>query len=373
MNSDLKILHLAKWYPHDEDPQNGVFIQQQIKSCTKFAKHAVLYWGTADVHHWNSSNEDEVHVLRMYFPKRQRLQNANRKWSSIRKVITDAFEDQKPDIIHLHIADADQFLVLEYAVVRGIPVVLTEHWSGYLDGRFDDKNPIVRSLITKLIKNATRVTTVSGFLADAIISKTGRKDVDVIPNAVDTEGINSAANSSNGMHFGVLADLDDKIKNVSGVIRAFRSFQSDHKVARLTIIGGGKDKEELEELTRELGLSEAVSFAGRHAHAKSLELLNAVDTVIINSRRETFSIVCLESIALGKKLICTRCGGPETFLNDDIVLWSRVNDDIELLRIMENSVEHPYPTQTQIIQQLEPFLPEVVAGHWQSLYASMVK
>lgn len=311
--------------------------------------------------------------MRAYFPKGKRIQNVNRKWASIRKIIDEAFAGEKPDLIHLHIADNDQWVIVEYAATQGIPFILTEHWSGYLDGRFEAKGAIAKSLSTALIKKAKAVTAVSGFLADAIINTTGRKDVHVISNSVDLEGIAMSTPKNDASHFGVLADLDDKIKNISGVLKAFRTFHEESPNSRLTIVGGGKDEEKLKELATEFGLHESVHFAGRFEHAESLRQLSAVDTMIVNSRRETFSIVCLEAVALGKHLICTKCGGPETFMRDSLVRWTNVDDDIDLLHAMREAKATPYPSAEQVMLQIEPFLPEVIASQWQELYREVIK
>lgn len=355
------------------DPQNGVFIQQQIRICKSFAQHAVLYWGTDDEHHWTFDREDDIPVMRAYFPKGKRIQNVNRKWQSIRKLVNEAFDGEKPDLIHLHIADNDQWVIVEYAAAQGIPFFLTEHWSGYLDGRFEEKSTIAKSLSTALIKKAKAVTAVSGFLADAIIRTTGRKDVHVISNSVDLEGVSSSAPSNEASHFGILADLDDKIKNISGVLRAFRSFVEESPKSKLTIVGGGKDEQKLKKLAVELGVAESVHFAGRFEHAESLRQLESVDTIIVNSRRETFSIVCLEAVALGKHLICTKCGGPETFMRDALVRWTNVEDDIDLLQAMREAKGTPYPSFEQVMLQVEPFLPEVIASQWQELYREVIR
>ncbi|TNE28607.1 MAG: glycosyltransferase [Bacteroidetes bacterium] len=367
----LKILHLAKWYPNEKDPQNGVFVKNQIIACKGVAEQAVLYWGTAKKYKCTSETEDGIPTIRHYFPEGKRLQNTGQKWSSIRRLINEVWKGQKPDVIHLHIADNDQWIMVEYAKASNIPIVLTEHWSGYLDHRFQNKKAIAKALTIALLKRVNVVTTVSGFLADAMIKASGRNDIEIVPNVVDTESIHSQPPQQNTLSFGVLADLDDNIKNISGTLRAFRNFKAEHSDATLHIMGGGKDEQRLKDLSDELQLGDAVIFHGRLNHHDSLKTLNDVQTVIVNSRRETFSVVCLEAIALGKKLICTRCGGPETFLRDELVIWSRVDDDLDLLRCMRESTSQPYPTIELKMLQVEPFLPEVVANQWLTIYSQL--
>ena len=372
LSSKIKILHLAKWYPNANDEQNGIFIQQLIQNNSNFANQAVIYWGPGEEFHSSSALEQGIHAFRYYFPSGKRIQNASRKWASIRKAIKETWNDEKPDLIHLHVADTDQLMLLEYAKSQRIPIVLSEHWSGYVDGRFEEKNPIAKSLIKHLVKGADYCTAVSEYLASGIRNVAGRKTVDVIPNAVNVIS-RKRTHSQHHTHFAMLCDLDDKVKNISGVISAFKNYYEENPASTLSIIGGGKDEEKLIRLVENLKLTEVVSFKGRHNHSESLDYLNESDTVIINSPRETFSVVSLEAIALGKKLICTRCGGPEGFLNDDLVRWTQPNDPSDLLNAMKESAEMPYPSDIQVIQQIEPFLPEVVASRWQEYYKGVLK
>lgn len=366
------VLHLAKWYPHHEDPQNGVFVEQQVRICSEIANQAVLYWGSGSVQFDEFAVENGIPTLRSYFTPGKKVANAKLKWQSVSKLIDKAFDGRTPDLIHLHIADNDQLLILQYAKLKGIPVILTEHWSGYLDGRFEAKGTIGKTLSTSLIKRVDVCTAVSGFLADAIIEKTGRTHVEIVPNSVFVEGLIPDRSTLEPEHFAVLADLDDSIKNISGVLRAFRTFHQNHANAHLSIVGDGVDRPKLEKLASQLEIEEAVTFHGRFPHKDSLSRLEKASTIIINSHRETFSVVALEAIALGKKLICTKCGGPETFLMDDVVTWVTPNDDIQLFEAMELSLNQPAPTQELVQKQLEPFEPEQVAKQWKDIYKGLL-
>lgn len=373
-SSKIKVLHIAKWFPNENDPQNGVFIQNQILANSHFSSQAVLYWGIGDEEKLDVRKEDGIPTMRLYFSEGSKLSSAARKWSSIKAIIEETWGDAKPDVIHLHIADNDQWVALEYAKGNKIPVVLTDHWSGYLDARFQSKSIISKSLTSALWRRVDYATTVSNFLADAIIKATGRKDISIIPNVVDTHGVQPNHDTNTpSLNFGVLADLDDEIKNISGIVRAFRELYHNHSEARLHIIGDGKDRGKLERLVAENNLVDAVIFHGRNPHSKSMELLSEVDTVILNSRRETFSVVCLEAIALGKKLISTRCGGPETTLLDENVMWVNVEDDIQLHQAMEASIDAPFPSEKSIENQVKPYTPESVSNQWFTVYTQLAR
>lgn len=368
MPKPLKIFHVTKWYPNGQDPQNGIFVQKQILACNK-EDQAVLYWGSNDEFRDEFTVEYGIPTLRLYLPEHRKLRNAGEKWKSISQLCQKAWNGEKPDIIHLHIADIDQWIALEYAKSQKIPVLLTDHWSGYLDHRFTAQGILKKALKTALLKRVDVLSTISPTLAVPLKALRG-KPVQIIPNVLDIEPFTPSQTQPKS--FGVLADLDDTVKNISGVIQAFAAHVESEPDASLHIIGDGMDRSMLEGLVREHSLESKVKFYGRKDHLNSMKILSSVETVLINSRRETFSVVSLEAIALGKKLICSKCGGPETFLNDEIVRWVNVDDSFDLIQAMNEASKIPSPTPDQIHQQVAPYLAENVARQWKALYEKML-
>ena len=128
----------------------------------------------------------------------------------------------------------------------------------------------------------------------------------------------------------MVADLVDRTKNVSGVLRALSLAREQGVLLRLIVIGDGEDREMLESLCRELCLSEQVTFLGRLPNAAVLEHMARTGTVVINSNVETFSVVTGEALTLGRPVVATRCGGPTAFVSDDNGMLVEPGDDAGL-------------------------------------------
>ena len=45
-------------------------------------------------------------------------------------------------------------------------------------------------------------------------------------------------------------------------------------------------------------------------------MLNQSDVFLLSSKKETFSVVCIEALACGLPVVSTRCGGPEYIINE---------------------------------------------------------
>jgi glycosyltransferase involved in cell wall biosynthesis len=93
-----------------------------------------------------------------------------------------------------------------------------------------------------------------------------------------------------------------------------QAFQTNPNL-HLTLIGGGPDEDKIKTHLQKLNLpSQAITLKGRLAHEEVLRAMATCDFYICNSRYETFGMTVAEALYAGKPVICTRCGGPETFL-----------------------------------------------------------
>lgn len=78
---------------------------------------------------------------------------------------------------------------------------------------------------------------------------------------------------------------------------------------QLLIVGGGPEREALEQLARRLGVSQRVIFAGRVAQDRLPAYYSAADILILASSREGWPNVLLEAMACGTPVVATNLGG----------------------------------------------------------------
>jgi len=102
-------------------------------------------------------------------------------------------------------------------------------------------------------------------------------------------------------------------KNVDGVLAALAAVRR-HFAIQYTVVGDGDDRARLEQLTRDLGLSELVSFAGTLSAAELLATYRRSDLFVLAAKAtsddvEGFGIVYLEAAASGVPAICSSEGG----------------------------------------------------------------
>jgi len=103
-------------------------------------------------------------------------------------------------------------------------------------------------------------------------------------------------------------------KGYDVLLRAF-ALLHDQRPARLLILGRGKLKAELERLATELGITDAVDFAGFQSNP--FAFMAHADLFAFTSRWEGLGFVLIEALAMGTPVVSTDCpSGPREILAD---------------------------------------------------------
>lgn len=91
-------------------------------------------------------------------------------------------------------------------------------------------------------------------------------------------------------------------------LRAFA--QADLKDSEYWIIGEGRERQRLERLAEELGISDRLRFLGELSREQALSTLGECDALVHPSLHDFSPTVCLEAMAAGKPVLCLDLGGP---------------------------------------------------------------
>ena len=149
----------------------------------------------------------------------------------------------------------------------------------------------------------------------------------VIHNAVDLGEFPEAPMPPDPPSVVVVANLH-AAKRLDVFLRAFERLRAELPEARATIAGDGPERGRLEALTSRLGLSGAVTFAGRVADPQPL--LAAAHVTALTSEHEGFPNALLEAMATGRPVVATGVGGVPELVRDrvDGFLTSRDPDEV---------------------------------------------
>jgi glycosyltransferase involved in cell wall biosynthesis len=285
-----------------------------------------------------------------YYPTRygKYFRNYRNYTSCLSKMLNVFLEyNTAPDLIHCHVADKS--IKIATKVFKNTPYIVTEHWSGYLNGGFEAMKSSKQKKRIYDLNQAKHILTVSPAIRDKFKELNISTPITTVDNVIEVTNLKSQTNKE--LHFLMVTDLDDSIKNISGVLRSFAEHLKLHSNHTLHIIGGGTDVKKLEALTLELKLSESVNFIGRLPNTEVLDRYAHYDVLIVNSRTETYSMVTAEALACGLPVVGSRCGGPEQFIQEGVngLLVDVDNQEqlIQQLHLITNTIDNYTPEKVR--------------------------
>jgi glycosyltransferase involved in cell wall biosynthesis len=151
-----------------------------------------------------------------------------------------------------------------------------------------------------------------------------RERIHVIYNAVNLAEINRKAaepitqNMLNNRKYLVTLGRLIHRKGFDILLRSFKivKMQSNPEL-RLVIIGEGKERANLEQLARELEISDAITFLGYQPNPYNI--IRQAAGFVCSSRWEGFASVIIEAMATGVPIVSTQCPfGPDEIIIDGI-------------------------------------------------------
>jgi len=209
--------------------------------------------------------------------------------------------------------------------------------------------------------------------------------VHVMPPGVDTEtfalGDQSEARTALGLPHDALVVLSVRRlvprMGLDVLLEAWEQVvNSSTQQAILCIVGAGRERSDLEALTRDLGIADVVRFAGRVDDSELVQYYQAADISIVPSiALEGYGLVVLESLAVGTPVVASAIDGLSEALDglapDLLVSPGRSAPIAERLQgAMTGAV--PLPTADACRRHAEGFSWSEVARRHLELYRRLV-
>lgn len=125
-------------------------------------------------------------------------------------------------------------------------------------------------------------------------------DIRKIPCGINAEAFKDA--KTDGEYALFLGRMEMQQKGLDCLLDAWTNLCAAHRVP-LVLAGDGPDREQLEALVRERGLSGMVRFVGRVQGEAKDKLLRNCRFLVMPSRAETFGLVALEAMAVSRPVL----------------------------------------------------------------------
>ena len=328
-NDKLHILIIPSWYPEFEGDYVGSFFREQaIGISRQNCKVGIIYPELKSLRTLKFRfiprliNHDDNGVITYkilwsnWFIKLKSLQiNVFKKMGYLlfKKYVE---ENGTPDVIHAQSIFNAGFLA-EYIFDKyKIPYIITEHNSGfyYKNQGFE-----------KFYKQAVEVINKSKncFAVSANYSKYLNKELKsnkkwkVHHNIVDNSFLSCKINLPIQDKFIFLCvSRLHKIKNIDLIIKSFKKFNLKYSNSELRIIGVGTELKNLKQLTKEIQIDKKVQFLGKKLRSDIAHEYNSCHSFIYASSFETFGVIFVEAMALGRPIISLNCGSSDEIITD---------------------------------------------------------
>ncbi len=177
-----------------------------------------------------------------------------------------------------------------------------------------------KSFIRRLVYNNAKTCIAASVKIREYFESIECKNIKVIPNGIDLERFRNLDRSENKRKLSLNGEFVimtiarlEKVKGIKYLIQAVKDLDFKYK---LLIIGDGSERENLENLSKSLGLKKHIQFLGQIENNRAPDYLSVADCFVLPSVSEGFGIVILEAMAAKVPVIATKVGGILDLIED---------------------------------------------------------
>jgi glycosyltransferase involved in cell wall biosynthesis len=319
-----QVLILSFWNPTEQNPQQGIFIQEQAAAVCNLREN-VIFLQVNVLPSRKIILKKTIEESAYYKNRRIAINLYSRLWKFwyvnpwslsriIYRFIKKKDSDIDPSIIHANVIFPCG--VVGYLLARrlGTKLLISEHWSK--TGKLL-KHPFYKRIAMKAYLNSYAIICVSEFLSERIFKATGHKNLEIIPNIIDT-GIYRylPKPSSDDGTIRMLCIANWRLpKRLDLIFEAVCSYSAESQMnIELTVVGKGAQTEVYK--NRKTPVNLEVKWPGYLGKTDLAALLQNTHIFLHASDIETFSIVTAEALSSGTPVLASNTGALPELINE---------------------------------------------------------
>lgn len=228
-------------------------------------------------------------------------------------ILAHAIQRQKIQHLHNHLGDSSCTVAMLAAEVGGFSFSFTLH------GPYIFYNPYFWRLDTK-IRQAKFVSCISYFCrsqAMFFVPLAAWDKLKIVHCGVEPELFNPVTHAGEGNRLLYVGRLS-AAKGLPVLLESLVSLRSQFPQLRLTVVGDGEDRAELEALTQKLGLAEMVNYVGYQSQAEVRDVMQQTDVFVLPSFAEGVPVSLMEAMAAQVPVVTTRIAGISELVEDGV-------------------------------------------------------
>jgi len=359
----MNIFFIPSWYRTKENPLPGIFFKDQALAVGEIYSQSKVIISLA---------ESEEYSLPLNRPLKAiiNLLVFSRAHPSIKKIAPNVWEFRQPalvwnqrilsgnlakivqaheanflsaqkklgriDIIHAQSVFRAGLIARRLSQKYHLLYIIDEHVWPFPSGEFK-KNKLLEREIFRALQGAAKVTAVS-HAVQKDLKKCGFSSV-YIPNAVDENDFKPILKKNHRPFIFFTLGRITVEKGIGDLIKAAAIIIKTNKIVQFRIGGEGADLKSFQQKARELKVDRFIKWLGPLNRSQVKKEFQNCDAFVLPSHHESFGVVYIEALACGKPIIATRCGGPESIVNQKNGLLVNVGDIDSLAGAMKKMIE----------------------------------
>lgn len=396
----MNIFYIPSWYPSPDHPLSGIFIQEQIEGLTDLYPHL-----KAGISIWGQKDENRMLYLKKPFNTLAKVFNQKDSREEVQSIKDNAFVFYRPaftwtkrvangnlsnilkandynfrsfekrfgriHLIHAFVTFPGGYIAMKLAEKYKIPYMITEEMSPFRPDIFMNLKHKIHEQVILPLRNAAKVIAVSTAAAQEISRYSG-SPVSYIPNLVDETFFippKSVARQRK-FYFFTLGRMVEQ-KGIPILLEAISKLDNQNVLFRIG--GDGEHLNQYKQLSKALSI-ENIEWLGALDRTQARQHFQECNAFILPSLHESMGVVFAEAIACGKPIIATKCGGPESIVNEDNGLLAEVGDSDDLAHKISWMIDHYDRYKPEIIRAdfMNRFSQKVVGNQIMELYKKVM-
>ena len=369
------ILFLSSWYPSRVHTTLGNFVNYHAKSVALKNKVNLLYIVPDDKiigYELDHFKIDNITTTIVYF-KRGVFRYLNYFIAFLKGLNFLLREKQETfDLVHMNVTYPASWQAIYLRFKYKLPFIISEHWHGFQNLSNQKIGFFKNIMIRYAFKYAYAVCPVTKELQIAMQKQNLKANYNTVPNVVDTSMFKIGKKEADQFTFLHVSTLEDDIKNVSGIIDAFKELKLNN--IKLRIIGDGKT-DWIKKIVDDIKLTNQIDVIGEKTHEQIANEMQLANAFVLFSNIETFSIVIIEALSCGLPIISTNVGVVKEIYSKSIGELVEINNTNELTNAMKHVFDNysSYNPQTIRDYAINNFSYENIGDQFNELYKKMIK
>jgi len=342
------ILFISSWYPTPEKKSQGIFFKRHAEAAALLNQISAIHICSGTINEINIQHDHEVFTIIGTYKKVRHqipiLATIQKLWRSLNcfiKCFHVLLKNKSvPHLVLLNVIFPAGIFVLWVHYFKKIPFIIQEQWSGYYPEDGNYKGFFTKKITQLCVKYAKAILVVSNKLQQSMMVHGLHNNYLRIGNVVDTDLFIPAENQTeeafNCIH---VSTVNDKEKNITGMIEAANKLNNKNISFRLNIVGNGPERAQFEALALKYNLlNKVIYFHGFQLPHSVAKLMGQSHCFLLNSNYEGLPCVLLEAMACGIPVITTNVGAVPEIIDQSQGIIIQPNSVNELTKAMEEMI-----------------------------------